>query len=199
MKIKLLLGTLLLFTVSAQAQVSYGIKGGLNFPKLYVSATESGVTASTTTKTSTNFYVSGYANVPAATNFAIQPGISLQGKGGKQDGASLNFMSIEIPLNAVYSIPTGTIGSVFFGAGPYVGFNVAGQTKSDNVKVDIEFGSGQDEINIVDYGVNFHLGYTLPNGFLVNGCYGLGLAHVGNYDVAKVTNRVFSFGVGFEF
>ena len=197
-KVLLTLGAAFLVAVGAQAQTTYGLKAGVNFPKINYS----GGSSDYSTDASTNFYVTGYANLFTSPNFAIQPGISLQGKGGKSkiDGdVTSNLMSIEIPVNAVYYIPTGNSGSLFLGAGPYVGFNVAGQNKSGDVKTDIEFGSGLNETKVVDYGANFQAGYKLQNGFLINAGYGLGLANMLNTDNLKAKNRVWSVGVGFEF
>lgn len=204
----LLLGAAFLLAVGANAQVSYGVKAGVNLPKLKF--TGDGTGTSYTTNAATNFHVTGYASLFAAPNFAIQPGLSLQGKGGKfkedgmveidgEDSATLNFMSLEIPVNAVYYIPTGEAGSVFLGAGPYVGFNISGKGKSGGVSEDVDFGSGQEEFKRLDYGANFTAGYKLSNGFLVNAAYGLGLGNLTNIDGAKMRNQVLSFGVGFEF
>jgi len=206
-KLLLSLGAAFLLAAGAQAQVSYGLKAGVNLPKL----TFSGDNITITSDVATNFYVSGYANIFAAPNFAIQPGLSLQGKGAKfkngdifefEDGesATINLMSIEIPVNAVYYIPAGTAGSVFIGAGPYVGFNVAANGKSGGESEKIDIGSGDGEINTVDYGANFQAGFKLSNGFLINAGYGLGLGNVWNLgDGVKTKNNVLSFGIGFEF
>lgn len=198
-KVLLSLGAALLMAAGAQAQTSYGIKAGVNLPKI---KSEVG-NVSHTSDASTNFYISGYANIFAGQNFAIQPGVSLQGKGGKSEilgvKSTTNLMSIEIPVNAVYYIPTGNSGSVFLGAGPYVGFNISGQNKTGDVKTDIDFGSKISETKVVDYGANFQGGYKFSNGFLVNAGYGLGLGNLSNADNAKSNNRVLSFGVGFEF
>lgn len=202
------LGATFLLAAGANAQVSYGVKAGLNLPKVKITADD--VNMSYTSDASTNFYVSGYASIWAAPNFAIQPGVSLQGKGGKvKEGhftggaagetATLNFMSIEIPVNAVYYIPTGTVGSVFVGAGPYLGFNVSAKAKNGNISQDINIGSSDDEMKRIDYGANFLAGYKLSNGILFNLGYGLGLANLENIDSPKVKNQVLSLGVGFEF
>jgi hypothetical protein len=198
-KVLLSLGAALLMAAGAQAQTGYGLKAGVNLPKMKLDLGNS----SYTTDASTNFYITGYANISAGQNFAIQPGISLQGKGGKEEIEGLktttNLMSIEIPVNAVYYIPTGTSGSLFLGAGPYVGFNISGQTKVGDVKTDIDFGSELDEMKVVDYGANFQGGYKFSNGFLINAGYGLGLGNLSNSNNIKANNRVLSFGVGFEF
>lgn len=199
-KILLAFGAAFLLAAGAQAQTSWGVKAGLNFPKMSLS----GGGESADSKASTNFYVSGYASIPTASNFAIQPGVSLQGKGGKADlGRDGDFktdlMYLEIPVNAVYYIPTGYTGSVFIGAGPYAGLGLSGKNKFDGESVDVDFGSNDDEMKRFDWGFNFQLGYKLNNGFLINGAYGLGLGNLYNGDGLKAHNRVFSVGVGFEF
>lgn len=222
-KILLSLGAVALLTVGTQAQVGYGIKAGVNLPKMTMKETISGLGTGLTTKAATNFYVSGYANIFAAPNFAIQPGLSLQGKGGKLESSdtessfsydvtqTTNIMSIDIPVNAVYYIPAGA-GSVFVSAGPYAGFNISGKAKSkytatyegetetETEEEDIEFGSGDEaDMKRVDFGVNFQAGYKLSNGFLINAGYGLGLANLSPISDIKANNRILSFGIGFEF
>ena len=136
----------------------------------------------------------------------------MQGKGGKfKDGdvfdfdgevesATINSMSVEIPVNLAYYIPAGTAGSVFIGAGPYIGFNVSAQGKSGNITENFEFGSESGQFNRVDYGANFQAGFKLSNGFLINAGYGLGLGNVLNtVDAVKTKHNVLSFGIGFEF
>ena len=212
-QILLSLAAACLFAVGAQAQVSYGVKAGVNLPKQVVKMSGNGLSASVETSALTSFYVSGYANIPAASNFAIQPGIAFQGKGGKLDlnamgsgEVSQSIWSVDIPVNAVYSIPTGNSGSVFVGAGPYVGVHLSGKVEMGEESQDLSIGSGaDDQLKRIDYGVNFQLGYAFDNGFLINGGYGLGLANIINMEAdgsnpsVKGYNRILSIGIGYEF
>src|SRR5690606_38480420 len=176
-KILLSLGAACLLAVGAQAQVSYGIKAGVNLPKLADKATFDDADAQkdydedqkgVKNKAATNFYVTGYAKIGIAPNFYIQPGLSLQGKGGKveesesADGDSwsetttTNFLAIDIPVDLVYHIPAGA-GNVLLGVGPYLGFNIsgkakskwtetfAGDTESGEATGKLKFGSGKQE------------------------------------------------------
>ncbi|MDR2285197.1 MAG: PorT family protein, partial [Sphingobacterium sp.] len=143
--------------------------------------------------------------------------VSLQGKGSKAEEtigsisgkSTINVMSIEVPVNAVYYIPTGASGSVFIGAGPYIGFNVSGKIKGEgslggdngvSIKEDIKFGSKEDQMKVIDAGANFMLGYKMSNGLLINAGYGLGLTNLSNISGSdnKLSNRVLSFGIGFQ-
>lgn len=185
------------------AQSSFGIKSGLNFPKLKSSQDN----MSYTSDVSTNLYISGYANFFLSSNFSIQPGISLQGKGGNFDAddtdlgqaIKMNLMSFEVPLNFVYYIPASNNGSVFFGGGPYVGFNFKGKYESGGFSKELTIGSEVDDVKVIDYGANFQGGYKFSSGFLINASYGLGLGNLNNYSETKTTNKVVSLGIGYEF
>lgn len=201
-KILLSLGAAILLAAGAQAQTSWGgqpqtswgVKAGLNFPKLNAS----GGGASESTGSTTNFHVTGYASLPAAQNFAIQPGVSLQGKGGKEGDLKTNLMYLEVPVNAVYYIPAGYAGSVFIGAGPYAALGLSGKVKGGDRSIDVDFGSGDNEFKRFDWGFNFLGGYKLNSGFLVNVGYGLGLGNMLNTSSGKLKNGVFNVGIGFE-
>lgn len=207
-----------MFAVGAQAQVGYGLKAGVNLGKISNSPLGGlfdveGVNIKEANNTS--FYITGFADIPVAPNFAVQPGLSLQGKGSKstlsfEDESaeiSANIMSIEIPVNAVYYIPAGS-GSVFLGAGPYAGYNISGKISGKLNGEDIDF-EGEDEIefsgddkdmNAFDAGINFLGGYKLSNGLIINAGYGLGLTNLNpDSDSDKWTNKVLSFGIGFQF
>lgn len=218
-KVILTLGVALATAVGAQAQVGYGLKAGVNLGEY--SNFPSGQSVNT------SFYVTGYADMPIAPNFSIQPGISLQGKGSKYSineqvnnatanaDYTVNVMSIEIPVNAVYYIPTGESGKVFLGAGPYIGFNVSGKEKvkgsialdqgngKEVVKVDesndLKLSGSNKDLNVIDAGLNFMVGYKFSNGFLLNGGYNLGLTNIVAGSDKIVSNRVWQFGVGFQF
>jgi len=203
MKRKLLsIAALLCFITGAKAQTSYGFKAGATFPKM----TASLGSVSVSTESSTSFYLTGYLDAPLANNFSIQPGLSLQGKGGKGltlidfeelgNNVKLDLMYLELPVNFVYSIPTGNSGNVFLGAGPYAGLGLSAKAKAENVKIDVDF--GDNKLKRFDAGINFLVGYRLSNGFLINGGYGLGLVDMAGGEGGSLKNRVFSIGIGYQ-
>lgn len=190
----------ILVSASVNAQTSYGIKAGLNFSKLQASAGDLSVSSDA----STNFYISAYADAPLSKEISFQPGVSLQAKGGKGaliDGGTetgtVNLMYIEVPLNFVYYIPAGP-GKVFLGAGPYAAIGISSKVKVDKVSVNIGF--GDEGLKRFDAGANFLAGYKFENGFLFNGGYSLGLTNMANESgEASLKNRMFSFGIGYQF
>jgi hypothetical protein len=218
----LALGTLIGTSALAQIQpasgpspLKFGVKAGISLPKYNFSNTDGD---DVSTKTTTNFHVTGYLDAPIGAYFSIQPGISLQGKGGKfsenedlDTKSEQNTMWIEVPVNLVGKIPVGMAGTnVFLGAGPYLSFGISGENKltvgSTETKTDVNF--GKDEGNFpgtvkgTDFGVNFLGGVQLNNAVTIGAGYGLGLTDLrpseegGN---GKITNRVLSFSVGYAF
>ncbi|GEM68505.1 hypothetical protein SMI01S_21110 [Sphingobacterium mizutaii NBRC 14946 = DSM 11724] len=205
-----LLGIAGLSIFAANAQTSYGLKAGLNLGK---------ITNYDSQKFNPSYFVTGFADIPLAGRFSIQPGISLQSKGTKFVDAipnwdqtnsepyasSLNVMSIEIPVNAVYYVPVGT-GDVFLSAGPYLGYNLSGKLKNSKLNSnatnsrDVEFSGNNKMMNRWDAGINFAVGYKLSNGLLIQAGYGLGLTNLNASSHSKdFSSRTINFGVGFQF
>ncbi|WP_312790607.1 porin family protein [Sphingobacterium sp.] len=199
---KLLLSAAILFGslgAFAQGGLGYGLRAGVNIPK-YSLSNES-------TQSNTGFFVTGYLDAPVSPYFSIQPGLSLQNKGGKWTQASEikeSVMSLDIPVNLVAKLPTGDSGNFFIGAGPYVGFGLSGKRKGElgegNVRIerDLNFGSNEnDDLKRTDFGINFLAGYQLTNGFQINAGYGLGLTNLAPASGDMAKNRIWSIGIGF--
>jgi hypothetical protein len=201
---KLLLSAAILFGslgAFAQGGLGYGLRAGVNIPK-YSLSNES-------TQSNTGFFVTGYLDAPVSPYFSIQPGLSLQNKGGKWTPGSASeikesVMSLDIPVNLVAKLPTGDSGNFFIGAGPYVGFGLSGKRKGElgegNVKIerDLNFGSNEnDDLKRTDFGINFLAGYQLTNGFQINAGYGLGLTNLAPASGDMAKNRIWSVGIGF--
>ena len=212
-KLILSLGVLGVSIGTFAQEVGYGVKAGVNLGKYSNPA----AIVKDYQKMNPSFYVTGFADFPVAPQFSIQPGISLQGKGDKYryDGNGLdgsqttNVMALEIPVNAVYYIPAGIAGSVFLGGGPYIGYSLSGKGKTKGElgeiggmegEYDLKFSGDHKDQKPFDFGLNFMVGYQLYSGFFINAGYGLGvtnLSPVANSG-AKYSNRVLSFGVGFQ-
>jgi len=228
MKKILLFGTALALSSSAlfaQSTMSgsdarIGIKAGVNLSRIHYSGFDGASERNDNAKDNVGFNVTAFGDFGVGNNFFIQPGISLQNKGEKysvtsgSNSATLsrNIMAIEVPVNAVFRIPTGDAGAVQLSAGPYIGFNVAGKQKisgnlgstSGMTERDLEFGSKtNDDYSSTDFGANFGLGYRMNNGFMLGANYGLGLTNLAPKDSrsgdSKASNRVLGFSVGYSF
>lgn len=214
-KILLLLTLAAGLTTAVNAQdkpVSFGVKAGLALP----SQTASSMGFSMSTSSKVAFYFGGVANINISPIFSLQPGLTYVGKGGKLDfseigeefgldeeqtgemKATTNMSYLELPVNLTANFAAGT-GKFFVGAGPYAAYALSGNEKAGDVKVDMEFGSGDDQAKRLEFGLNFLAGYQLQSGLNIHAGYGLGLSNLQNTSETTVKNRVFSVGLGFNF
>ena len=67
------------FASASYGQTSYGVKAGVNLPTIKFS----GPGLNHNSKSLTGFHLTGYADIKLMPNLSIQPGLSLQNKGGK--------------------------------------------------------------------------------------------------------------------
>ncbi|WP_316827315.1 outer membrane beta-barrel protein [Pedobacter miscanthi] len=246
MKKLLLSASVILLATGAFAQTKmtgetarFGIKAGVNLSKFHAGGDNAASNAyNDNVKNNVGFNVTAFGDFGVGNNFFIQPGISLQNKGAKGESVSTitgnnttitttttgktNLMAIEVPINAVFRIPTGDAGAIQISAGPYIGFNISGKDKGEirtttvnnttNASTtatvsndrDLSFGSASDKnYGSTDFGANFGLAYRTNSGFLVGANYGLGLTDLTPKDsranANKLTNRVLGFSVGYSF
>ncbi|QKJ30251.1 PorT family protein [Mucilaginibacter mali] len=154
--------------------------------------------------------------------FTLQPGFLLTGKGNVSQTTenlisngsnvpytmlhSVNITYAEVPVNMVFRQAVKP-GNIYFGAGPYIARAVWGtysnkSTISTYYKRDISneasFGSGTDQFNAMDFGLNALAGFELKNGMRLGFNYGLGFSNITN-DGNSSKNRVGSFVVGYQF
>lgn len=201
-KILLVLAMACFSIAGAKAQTTYGVKAGLNFAKIKMGGGGFSINSDATT----SFYVTGYADLPVAGNLTLQPGISLQGKGGtiatggfgKYKEIKEDLMFIEVPVNFAYSIPTGNVGNIIIGAGPYAGLGIRAKSTMGNLS---ESGSFSEAgLRRFAAGFNFSTGFKFSNGFLINGGYDLGLTNIlKNSGNVSAKTRGFSAGIGYQF
>ncbi|MXV51427.1 outer membrane beta-barrel protein [Pedobacter sp. HMF7647] len=217
---------------TGESTARFGVKAGVNLSK-YSGKNSYDYSPSADYANNIGFNFTAYGDFGISKNFFIEPGISLQNKGSKLKAnedlfygfESFKFkqtvFTIEIPVNAVWRIPTGSAGDFQLSAGPYIGFNIAGRNKLEgnfvagptvdypalkfvtNTK-DIDFGdSNDDDLKTIDFGINAGLTYRLNNGFLLSGNYGWGLTNLVPDNKRdgddKLENRVLSFSVGYSF
>jgi len=210
-------------TKMSGADARFGLKAGVNL------SSYSGTGAlDRDYKSNVGYNVTAFADFGVGNNFFIQPAVSLQNKGTKlESSASVggttatgtfkqDVMAIEVPVNAVFRIPTGDAGAFQISAGPYIGFNISGKNKytgtytsgtaaaSTFTDRDLNFGSEtNDDLSSIDFGANFGLAYRLNSGISVGANYGLGLSNLVPKDSRsnddKLRNRVLGFSVGYSF
>lgn len=181
---KLLIVAVMVTTASAaafaQASVSLGLKGGLNFAN--VDATNIG----TAYNSRTGYHVGAFANFKF-TKFAIQPELiySVQGSDLKSatSSSSLDMAYINIPILLKFYL----VGGLNLQAGPQFGFLSSATSGGVDIKSLVESS---------DTSIALGAGFDISK-FVIDARYNLGLSDV-DKSSASAKNQVFQLSVGFK-
>jgi len=230
MKTKLLtLSAILLFSsLALQAQIGFGLLGGVNFQN--INGKESNGD-----KLSNGLLVGFHAgvnvNIPVVENFYLQPGLLFSVKGARNnffnmpvkasnDGynTTTKISYIEIPLNFLFRPQVGN-GYVLLGFGPYVAFGIGGSQKFESGTLSYEqkiafkneitesdvFDLNNAYFRRIDAGANIFFGYEMPMGVFLQLNAQLGLLKINpvhswdSGDETAYKNTGYGLSIGYRF
>lgn len=214
-KIYLLAAIVLTLAVAnkTQAQVTFGIRGGINFFNINGHDPRG---AKLDNKLKTGFDLGINIEAPLAQDFYIQPGLLFASKGGKSTSYSdvgnavkttFTLSYLEVPVNFIYKPEVGN-GKLLLGAGPYLGFGVGGKVKgADGSEQDVKFKSSVPSnaddafyYKPVDFGANLLVGYEFTRHVSVQLNAQLGLTNNSPYkDGSSYKNTGFGLSLGYRF
>ncbi len=199
-----LVSMILLVSIASTAQTNVGFTLGGTYST--VTAKLSGITISP--KYKTGITAGLFVDASLSNNLSFQPALNFVQKGAKSEQGEVKDIStynyLEIPLNIVYK--TQKDRGFYIGAGPSIAYGLSGKEKysdsqnSENTKV--KFGSRDDEVKPIDFGVNALAGYKFGNGFLFSLNYNLGLSNIQNgnsSEMGTVKNKYFGLKIGYLF
>jgi len=203
-KIFLLTVSMLLVCCCIEAQISAGLKIGLNF-----SALKGDGYSSPDQKALMGMTVGGLINYAINEEFSVQPELlysreGTQWKGTYEQKNLLNY--INIPLLVQYDNPSGFYGHT----GPQIGFLLSAKMKYKEPDLpgigtvgDDQPGSSQFETRDIkgiysgsNFSWTFGAGYRHESGLGINARYNLGLSNVlGKHGDGKIHSSVFNIGI----
>lgn len=163
---------LMLCSFASQAQVSFGVKGGLNLNyMLYIYELNGSNSRSPDSNTNVGFHLRGYVQVPLGKKFFFQPELqfSIRGTG------DINLNYFELPL--------------LFSFAPFkaiqfeMGTNVALYVSSNRPFF-------LDYKKKFDIGITGGFRYYLPKGFFIGGRYYFGLSPAHSVDLNKLIQSI---------
>lgn len=144
----------------AQAQLHFGVKGGLNLSK----ASFSDVKANFKKDNFTGFFIGPMAefNIPVvglgvdASLLFAQRGIKIS-DGGKESTVKQN--GLDIPVNLKYNIGLGSLLGLYVAAGPdfYFDFEKTSKVDKKKAEVGINVGAGVKLLNHLQVGANYNI------------------------------------------
>lgn len=168
---------------NAQAQVQFGIKGGLNVTsmsldkdKLLDTENQAGFFIGPTVKFTLPIVGLGID----ASALYDQREAKIKGDGDDKDitSARLKTQAINIPINLRYGVGLGSVANVFFFAGPQFGFNVGDNNKS------IFQDAAEWKLKSSNFSVNVGLGFTVLSHLQVSANYNIACGKTGDVTVS---------------
>lgn len=190
--------TCIAFAMPAQAQVKFGLKGGLNLTSL----SADGVNSATSNKS--GFYVG-----PTVKFTLPVVGLSIDGsalydqRNAKIKGTdqTIKAQSIQIPINVRYGIGLSSVVNVFAFVGPQFGFNIGDKSKDLNSIVEDVKGWSLKSSNISG---NVGIGATVFSKLQITANYNFQLSKAGEVVLEDGTTGKMKFnswqlGLGYYF
>ena len=169
---------------NAQAQVQFGIKGGLNVTsmsldkdKLLDTENQAGFFIGPTVKFT--LPIVGLGIDASALYDQREAKIKGDINGNKVETSSkLKTQAINIPINLRYGVGLGSVANVFFFAGPQFGFNVGDKNKS------IFQDAAEWKLKSSNFSVNVGLGFTVLSHLQVSANYNIACGKTGDVTVS---------------
>ncbi len=206
--------------ISAQAQVKFGVRAGLNASSWQGEAVQSLQNAAglsngiASTKMRPSFHAGVYANIPFGEYFALEPGLFYSQKGYIMNGTfasnSFEFLNAKATVtDQAHYIDLPVLAKVYLSkgfhvyAGPQLSYLVDNQIKTEagvfGFSVLNRSFKANNGFQKLDVGIAGGLGYRFENGLNLQAGYDYGLRTIderGNFDSY---NRVIKVSLGYEF
>ena len=168
------------WTTAAQAQVQFGLKGGLNVTNMSLSkdvvesSNQCGFFIGPTLKFTLPIIGLGVD----ASALYDQRSAKISESGTNTGEQTIKQEQIAIPINLRYGVGLGSMASIYFFAGPQFGFNVGDKDKK------LDFGEWQ--LKSSNFSVNVGAGVMLVKHLQLSANYNIACGKTGDVTVAKV-------------
>jgi len=187
------------FATPSQAQIKFGLKGGLNLTNL----TSDG---SFSLKNRTGFFVGPTVKFSLpVVGLSLDAAALYDQRSGKIANETVKAQSIQIPINVRYGIGLGESLNIFAFAGPQFGFNIGDKSKSFNDVVENAKGWTLKSSNL---SANVGIGATVFSKLQITANYNFNLGKTGEVDYqnaagdivkGKLKTNSWQLGLGYYF
>ena len=161
-------------TVAAQAQVKFGVKGGLNLTNMKFD------NSIVDKSNQTGFFIGPTINFTLPViGLGIDASALYDQRSAEVNDEKLKQQSIQIPINLRYGFGLGNTASIYIFAGPQFGFNV-GDKKTNLVNEALDWRMKDSSLS-----ANVGLGLMLLNHLQVSANYNIAMGTTGEFDILK--------------
>ena len=183
-----------LFAVTASAQITWNVKGGVGLATCYGS--EVGLKNHFVGK------IGAGIEKPFAKNWSVMPSLELAWKGTEtedyySDGGKLDIFYLQVPVVAAYRINVSNSWNITLKAGPYFAYGLSGDFKIGEEKIDAFSDDG--DCNRFDAGLDVGIDFEYHR-FVFGAEYELGLTKMTDGGKASgVKNAAGYITLGYKF
>lgn len=161
-------------TVAAQAQVKFGVKGGLNLTNMKFD------NSIVDKSNQTGFFIGPTINFTLpVVGLGIDASAFYDQRSAEVNDEKLKQQSIQIPINLRYGFGLGNTASIYIFAGPQFGFNV-GDKKTNLLNEALDWRMKDSSLS-----ANVGLGLMLLNHLQVSANYNIAMGTTGEFDILK--------------
>ena len=191
------------FATPSQAQVKFGLKGGLNLTTLSADGKASNILSN-----QTGFYIGPTVKISLpVTGLSIDGAAVYDQRSAKIKGTDekVKSQSIQIPIDVRYGIGLSSVVNVFAFAGPQFGFNIGDKSKTFNALLNDAKGWTLKSSNL---SANIGIGATVFNKLQITANYNFQLGKTGDVDYmndagdivsGKLKTNSWQLGLGYYF
>jgi hypothetical protein len=164
-------------------KVQFGVKAGVNLANFNNDA-------SPNSDSKAGLNIGALAHIHLSQQWAVQPEavFSMQGAEYVNNKVKINY--VNIPVLAQYMFANG----FRLQTGPQLGILTSSKSKAGDLEVDSD-----DYYTNTDFGWSFGAGYLTKSGLGVDARYNLGISDITRNEVNDLKNRVWQFGVFYQF
>lgn len=180
----LMFAVVLIAAVPSQAQIKFGLKGGLN-------VTNMSLNMDVIDKSNqTGFFVGPTVKVTLPiVGLGVDASALYDQRDAKLEDEKVSLRSINVPINVRYGIGLGSMASIYLAAGPQFGYNIGDKN------VFSEEGSAGFSLKKSNFSVNLGFGVSLMSKFEIGATYNIACGKTGEFNVFdEAKKQVFSKG-----
>jgi hypothetical protein len=179
--------TTLTYALQAQVHADWGVKAGLNLANLKIENTSS-------PDSKVAVFAGLLAHLHFEQHWAVQPEIMYSNQGAKQDISGTEYKVklhyINLPVLLQYMTGSG----FRLQTGPQLGILAAAKTKAGESQTD-----ANNLYKTFDLAWVLGASYVTNGGFGIDARYNIGLANINDQGGSSVKNRVWQFGLFYQF
>ena len=169
------------FAMPSQAQIKFGLQGGLNMSN--ISVKDAADNPGAAVKSRTGFFIGPTVKFTLPiVGLGIDAAALYDQREGKNDtyNETIKSQSIQIPINLRYGLGLGSVAEIFAFAGPQFGFAIGDKTK------EIYKDASKWTLKSSNFSANVGLGATILSKLQLKLNYNIAFGKTGDVDVKEV-------------